>query len=62
MFTGQSKYSYDLWFEDDIYVDYRAPNERILEDDIITVYEYADGIQEYTTVLGAQRAIPIVLY
>jgi len=58
MFTGQSKYSDDLWFEDDIYVDYKAPNERILEDDIITVYGYADGIQEYTTVLGAQRAIP----
>ncbi|WP_181391323.1 tetratricopeptide repeat protein [Methanospirillum stamsii] len=58
MFTKQSEYSEDSWFEDDIYVDYKSPNERILEDDIITVYGYADGIQDYTTVLGAERSIP----
>lgn len=58
MFTKQSEYSEDAWYENDIFVDYKSPNERILEKDIITVYGYADGIQEYTTVLGAQRAIP----
>jgi len=58
LFSKQSEYSDTMWIEDDIFIDYPSPKERILEKDIITIYGIADGIQDYTTVLGAQRSIP----
>jgi tetratricopeptide (TPR) repeat protein len=58
MFTKASDFSPDTYFENDVFVEYPSPKERVLEKDIITIYGYADGIQDYTTVLGAQRSIP----
>jgi tetratricopeptide (TPR) repeat protein len=58
VFTKESDFSAGSYYENDIFVDYPSPKERILEKDVITIYGYADGIQEYQTVLGAQRSIP----
>ena len=35
-------------------------DERILEDDYITIYGVSKGIETYTTVLGASMSIPSV--
>lgn len=54
----KGKYGYD----DTIYVMYVPdPSNRILEDDIISLYGVSTGLYSYTTVLGAQVTIPSVL-
>ena len=57
-----TKDKYDFW-DDTIYVEYTysSSNEnKILEDDIITLYGYFEGEKTYTTVLGSSVTIPSV--
>lgn len=56
-----TKNEYD-WYEDTIYVTY-VPEEgkdKILEDDIITVWGTAEGEYSYTSVMGATITLPYV--
>lgn len=58
-----SEGKYGLW-EDTIYIDYqrKSNNEnRILENDIVTIYGKMNGIKTYETVLGNQVSIPHLL-
>lgn len=56
-----TKNEYD-WYEDTIYVTY-VPEEgkdKILEDDIITVWGTAEGEYSYTSVMGATITLPYI--
>lgn len=56
-----TKNEYD-WYEDTIYVTY-VPEEgkdKILEDDIITVWGTAEGEYSYTSVMGATVTLPYI--
>ena len=55
--------SIDGYIDEDIwYVTYKTSDDedRLLEDDYVTVYGECDGVTSYTTVLGAQVTIPSV--
>lgn len=49
-----------MYWEDTIYCEATLPENgnRILEDDIITVYGTCAGLHKYTSVLGSQVALP----
>lgn len=59
-------YSYDPnegYYQDTIYVDYKKTDyneDRILEDDIVTIYGVSNGNTSYTTVLGAEVTLPSI--
>ena len=50
---------FDYW-SDTIYAEVEIPKEadRILEDDIITIWGECDGLYSYKTVLGAKESVP----
>lgn len=55
-----TKDEYDFW-DDGVYFRYELKDgERIIEDDIITVYGEITGEKSYTTVLGASITVPEV--
>lgn len=58
VFTKDSDFAPGTYLGDDIFVDYKDPKENVIEKDVIMIYGLADGVQEYKTVLGAQRSIP----
>lgn len=49
-------------YEDTIYVTYTLPSgaDRILEDDIITIYGECEGTETYTSVLGNSVTLPSI--
>lgn len=51
------------WYEDTVYIIYYPEDgeDKILEDDIVTVYGTAEGEYSYTSVLGAYITIPKIL-
>lgn len=51
------------WYEDTVYIIYYPENgeDKILEDDIITIYGTAEGEYSYTSVMGAYITIPKIL-
>ena len=53
-------YSEDVYYEDTIYVTLRLEggSDRILEEDVITVYGICTGMYEYTSILGQQISLP----
>jgi hypothetical protein len=54
----KSKYGY---YSDTVYVTYTRKSEnedRILEDDIITIYGTLGGIETYISILGADVSLP----
>ena len=57
-----TKDSYGIW-KDTVYVDYLESDssERILEDDIVTIYGIGRGMQSYTTVTGVDKTIPYIV-
>lgn len=55
-----TKGEYGIW-EDTIWVDYKYANSnenKILEDDIITIYGEIQGQKSYTSILGSQVTLP----
>lgn len=61
MFTKKSEYGY--WIGDDLFVYFAGTpsSGRVLEDDVIQVTGSFAGPFKYTTVLGAQREIPLLM-
>lgn len=60
LLVNVTKDEYGL-YDDTIYVDYTPKSsgeERILEDDIITIYGDFEGLTSYTSVLGAKITVP----
>ncbi len=60
LLVNVTKDEYGL-YDDAIYVDYTprsSGEERILEDDIITIYGDFEGLTSYTSVLGAKITVP----
>ena len=65
--SGESEYlvavtkdEYDL-YDDNIYLYYEAgDNEKIIEEDIITIYGEASGEESYTSILGEDITIPAI--
>ena len=57
-----TKDKYDYW-DDTIMVWYSgsSDNNRILEDDIVTMYGMLDGMYTYTTVMGNENTVPLLL-
>ena len=54
--------TYSTYYTDTIYVTY-TPEEgedKILEDDIITVYGISQGDYSYTSTIGAQVTLPLI--
>ena len=51
------------WYEDTVYIIYYPEDgeDKILEDDIITIYGTAEGEYSYTSVMGAYITIPKIL-
>lgn len=51
------------WYEDTVYIIYypEGGEDKILEDDIITIYGTAEGEYSYTSVMGAYITIPKIL-
>lgn len=51
------------WYEDTVYIIYYPEEEedKILEDDIITIYGTAEGEYSYTSIMGAYITIPKIL-
>jgi len=56
------KGTYSTYYTDTIYVTYtpKAGEDKILEDDIITIYGTAQGDYSYTSTLGATITLPYV--
>ena len=52
--------TYSDYYKDTVYVNYTLPSDgnKILEDDIITIYGQADGEKSYTSTLGATITLP----
>lgn len=50
------------WYEDTIYVTYVQEEgaDKILEDDIITIWGTAEGEYSYTSIMGASITVPYV--
>lgn len=58
--TKQGKYS--TYYTDTVYVTYYPSNEedKILEDDIITIYGTSQGDYTYTSTIGAKVTLPLI--
>lgn len=56
------KGTYSTYYTDTIYVSYipKADEDKILEDDIITIYGTAQGDYSYTSTMGASITLPYV--
>ena len=54
------QYIDDEYWEDTIYATVEIPEgeDRILEDDIITIWGTCDGLYSYTSVLGSSVSLP----
>lgn len=50
----------DGYYSDTVYVRYIIDDDRILEDDIITIYGTAMGEVSYTSILGAEITLPYI--
>ena len=59
MNTGRSE-SGNYYIGDDLFVYFPSLDERILEDDVITVYGVSQGLYTYETILGATRTVPLI--
>lgn len=59
LLTGRAEYG-DYYVGDDIFVYFPTLSERILEEDVITVYGESAGLYTYETILGAERTIPLL--
>ena len=56
-----TKGEYDIW-TDTIMVYYvgDADNNRILEDDMVTMYGQLGGMYTYTTIMGGENTVPLL--